>query len=78
MGYYDDKIVIKDLTRENAVALQDSHTSYGNPVNTGSVEIVKETDDSYTAIYDRDEVTDFKRLSEDVALYGGRADTLYQ
>lgn len=78
MSYYDDKIVIKGMTDENAQALQESHTGYGNPVNSGRVEIVKESDGTNTAIYERDEVKDFQRLHEDASLFGGHADSLYK
>lgn len=78
MSYYDDKIVIKGLTEENAQALKESHESYGNPVTTGRVEIVTESDGSQTAIYERNEVKDYQRLHEDASLFGGRTDKLYQ
>lgn len=78
MSYYDDKIVIKGMTDENAEALKSSHESYGNPVTSGRVEIVKESDGTNTAIYERGEVKDYQRLHEDASLFGGRTEKLYQ
>lgn len=78
MGYYDNKIEIKGLSEENVQTLKESHETYGNPVYTGTVEIVKESDDTYSARYERDEIEDYQRLHEDASLFGGRPDKLYQ
>lgn len=78
MGYNNDKIGFKGLTEENAQALKESHEGYENPVYHGTVEIVEETDDTWSAIYDREDVDSFQQLSEDAALFGGHPDTLYQ
>lgn len=78
MGYNDDRIEIKGMTDDNAQALKESHEVYDNPVNTGRVEIVKESDGTNTAIYNRDDVKDFQRLHEDASLFGGHTDSLYK
>lgn len=78
MSYNDNRIEIKGLTAENAETLKSSHEGYDNPVHSGQVEIVKESDNRYTAIYDRDEVKDFKCLGEDASLMGGQVDSLYK
>ncbi len=78
MSYFDDKIAIKGLTDDNAEALKKSHEGFANPVNSGRVELVKESDGSNTAIYNREDVKDFQRLHEDASLFGGRTDPLYK
>lgn len=78
MGYYDDKFEIKGMTEENAQALKESHEAYDNPAYSGSVEIVKESDDTYTACYDRGDVKSFQQIHEDGELFGGHTDKLYQ
>ena len=78
MSYFDDKIEIKGLTDDNAEALKKSHEEFENPVNSGCVEIVKESDGTNTAIYNREDVKDFQRLHEDASLFGGRTDSLYK
>lgn len=77
MSYYDDKIVINGMTKDDAQSLKDSHESYGNPAYDGSVEIVKGHDDSYAAIYDRKDVKDAGRIYDDAALFGGHTQKLY-
>lgn len=78
MSYYDDKILIKGLTDDNAQSLKESHETYGNPVTTGRVEIMPESDGTNTAVYERDDVKDYQRLYEDASLFGGRTEKLYQ
>ena len=78
MGYYDNKIEIKGMTEENAQALKESHEAYDNPVYSGRVEIVKESNDTYTAMYDRGDVKSFQQIHQDAELFGGHTDTLYK
>lgn len=78
MGCYDDKFEIKGMTEENARALQESHQAYNNPAYGGRVEISKESDDTYTATYDRCDVKSFQQIHEDGELFGGHTDKLYQ
>jgi len=78
MSYYnEDRIEVKGMTEENAQNLKESHETYDNPAYSGTVEIVKESDDTYTAIYDRDDVKSFDKIYEDSALYGGHTGKLY-
>ncbi|MBP3663911.1 MAG: hypothetical protein J6J03_01995 [Tyzzerella sp.] len=78
MGYYDDKFEIKGMTEENAQALKESHETYDNPAYSGRVEISKESDDTYTATYDRSDVKSFQHIHEDGELFGGHIKNLYQ
>lgn len=78
MGYYDDKFEIKGMTEENAQALKESNETYDNPAYNDRVEIVKESDDTYTASYDRSDVKSFQQIHEDGELFGGHTDKLYQ
>lgn len=76
MSYYDNKFEIKGMTEEYAQALKET---YDNPAYTGTVEIVKEDDDTYTASYDRGDVKSFfQQIHEDGELFGGHTDKLYQ
>lgn len=77
MSYNDDRIEVKGMTEDNAHALKDSHETYDNPAYAGTVEVVKESDDTYTAIYNREDIVDYERIHEDSALFGGRTDKLY-
>ncbi|HRF68665.1 MAG TPA: hypothetical protein PK430_05510 [Muribaculum sp.] len=78
MGYYNDKFEIKGMTEENAKTLKESHETYDNPAYSGRVEIEKESDDTYTARYDRSDVKSFQHIHEDGELFGGHTDKLYQ
>lgn len=78
MSYHEDKFEIKGMTEENAQALKESHETYDNPAYSGRVEIEKESDDTYTARYDRSDVKSFQQIHEDGELFGGHTDKLYQ
>jgi len=77
MSYNDDRIEIRGMTEENAQALKESHETYDNPAYTGNVEVKKETDDTYTAIYDREDIVNYDKIHEDGALFGGHPSKLY-
>lgn len=78
MSYNDDYIEVKGLTDDNAQALKESHEPYDNPVYSGRVEIVKESDGTNTAIYERAEIKDHQRLHEDSSLFGGHINNMYK